>query len=97
MAKRNYTGIEHDGFRLTWADARQTASNIERVFVKRTSWFSIPKPMSIRLLEQEYHHMCPDMEPMFPGVVSKILQPEILRKLGFPVSENGLVHWSDEA
>ncbi len=35
------------------------------------------------------------MEVLFPGVVDKMLQPEILRQLGFPVGEDGYVHWKD--
>jgi len=95
MAKRNYINIQHDNFKLTFADAKQTVKNIERIFTAKASWFSIPKPLSIRLLEQEYRHLCPDMEAMYPGVVANMMQPEILRQLGFPVSADGLVHWSE--
>lgn len=95
MAKRNYFDIQHGDFQLAFADAKQTAENIDRIFMARTSWFSIPKPISIALLEQEYHQLCPGMEVVFPGVVAKIMQPEILRQLGFPVSADGLVHWSE--
>ena len=77
MAKRNYFNVKNGDFHLTFADAKQTAKNIERIFVARASWFSLPKPISIDVLEQEYH------------------QPEILRQLGFPVSADGLVHWSE--
>ena len=95
MAKRNYFNVKNGDFHLTFADAKQTAKNIERIFVARASWFSLPKPISIDVLEQEYHRLCPDMEAMFPGVVAKMMQPEILRQLGFPVSADGLVHWSE--
>lgn len=95
MAKRNHFNIQHNDFQLGYADARQTTKNIERIFVAKASWFSIPKPMPITTLEREYRRSCPDMEIMFPGVVAKIMQAEILRQLGFPVSGDGLVHWSE--
>lgn len=95
MAKRNYFNVQHGDFKLTFADAKQTVKNIERIFVAKASWFSLPKPMSIDLLEKEYRLLCPDMETLFPGVVAKMMQPEILRQLGFPVSADGLVHWSE--
>ena len=95
MAKRNFFDVQHGDFKLTFADAKQTTKNIEQIFVSRASWFSRPKPMPIALLEQEYHRLCPDMEIMYPGVVAKIMQPEILRQLGFPVSADGLIHWSE--
>ncbi|AMO24692.1 hypothetical protein GCM10027034_09730 [Ramlibacter solisilvae] len=95
MAKRNYFNVQHGDFQLTFADAKQTAKNLESIFVARARWFSLPKPISIDLLEQEYRRLCPDMEVMFPGVVAKMMQPEILRKLGFPVGADGLVHWSE--
>ena len=95
MAKRNYFNIQHGDFQLTFADAKQTAKNIERIFVAGASWFSIPKPISIVHLEQEYRRLCPSMEVTFPGVIAKMMQPEILRQLGFPVSVDGLVHWSE--
>jgi hypothetical protein len=94
MPTRNYANVQDGDFRLTFADAKQTAANIERIFVARAGWFSKPKPMPIALLEQEYRHLCPDMEAMFPGVVAKMMRPGILQKLGFPVSSDGLVHWS---
>jgi hypothetical protein len=53
MAKRNYFNVQHGDFQLTFADAKQTAKNIEQIFVARASWFSLPKPISIVLLEQE--------------------------------------------
>ena len=80
---------------MSYADAKQTVKNIERIFVARASWFSLPKPISITLLEQEYRRLCPDLEASFPGVVERMMQPEILRQLGFPVSTDGLVHWSE--
>lgn len=95
MAKRNYINIQNENFKLTFADAKQTVKNIERIFTAKASWFSIPKPMQIHLLEQEYRQLCPDMEAMYPGVVASMMQPEILRQLGFPVSADGLVHWSE--
>jgi len=95
MAKRNYLNIEDGDFRLTFADAKQTVKNIESIFVARASWFSIPKPMPIALLKQEYLHLCPDMEVMFPGVAEKMMRPAILRQLGFPVNADGMVHWSE--
>jgi hypothetical protein len=95
MAKRNYLNIHDGGFHLTFADAKQTAKNIDSIFVARASWFSTPKPIPIALLEQEYRHLCPDMEAMFPGVVAKIMQPAVLRQLGFPVSTDSMVHWSE--
>ena len=45
MAKRNYFNVQHGDFQLTFADAKQTAKNIERIFVARASWFSLPKPI----------------------------------------------------
>jgi|JTFP01.1.fsa_nt_gb hypothetical protein len=95
MATRNYLNVQHDDFHLSYADAKQTVKNIERIFVARASWFSLPKPISITLLEQEYRRLCPDLEASFPGVVERMMQPEILRQLGFPVSTDGLVHWSE--
>jgi hypothetical protein len=95
MAKRNFLNIEAGSFHLTFADAKQTTKNIESIFVARASWFSTPKPIPIALLEQEYRHLCPDMEAMFPGVVAKIMRPTILQQLGFPVSKEGMVHWSE--
>lgn len=95
MAKRNYLNIEDDEFQLTFADAKQTVKNIERVFLARASWFSTPKPIPIAILESEYHHLCPDMDTLFPGVVGKMLKPAVLRQLGFPVTADGMVHWSE--
>lgn len=95
MAKRNYFNVQYGDFQLTFADAKQTAKNIEHIFVARARWFSLPKPMPIGLLEQEYYQLCPEMEAVYPGVVAKMMQPEILRQLGFPVSADGLVHWSE--
>lgn len=95
MAKRNYLNIADGDFHLTFADAKQTVKNIESVFVAKASWFSTPKPIPIALLQQEYHRLCPDMEAMFPGVVAKVLKPRVLRQLGFPVSADGMVHWSE--
>lgn len=95
MAKRKYINIQHGDFRLTFADAKQTVKNIEQVFAAKTGWFSIPKPMPIVQLEADYRRLCPDMEKIFPGVVSRIMQPEILKQLGFPVGADGLVHWSE--
>ena len=95
MAKRNYSNIQYGDFQLTFADAKQTVKNIERIFVASARWFSLPKPIPIKQLEQEYLCSFPDMEVMFPGVVAKMMQPAILTQLGFPVSANGLVHWSE--
>ena len=80
---------------MTFADAKQAVKNIESIFVARASWFSIPKPIPIALLEQEYRYLCPNMEVMFPGVVAKVMQPAVLRQLGFPVSTDSMVHWSE--
>jgi hypothetical protein len=33
------------------------------------------------------------MEKKFPGVVDMMLQPAMVKKLGFSVDENGFVHW----
>lgn len=95
MAKRNYLNIQNGNFELTFADAKQTVKNIERIFTAKARWFSIPKPMQIKTLELEYRNLCPDMEIMFPGVVANIMHPDILRQLGFPVNADGSVHWSD--
>ena len=73
MAKRNYLNIQDGAFYLTFADAKQTAKNIESVFVGKASWFSIPKPLPIAQLEREYRDLCPDMEAMFPGIIMKII------------------------
>jgi hypothetical protein len=95
MPKRNYFNVQHGDFQLTFADAKQTAKNIEAIFAAKASWFSLPKPISIVVLQHQYRRLCPDMEAMFPGIVAKMMQPEILRQLGFPVSADGVVSWSE--
>jgi hypothetical protein len=86
--------ISANGFSLKARDAHDAAKNINYIFIKRSSWFSAPKPMHISELCAEYKQLVPDMEIHFPGVVDKILHPDIVTKLGYPVDANGMVHWS---
>lgn len=82
-----------NGFSLTPADASQTAKNINTIFVMRAKWFRFPEPIHIEALTKAYKELCPDMEKKFPGVVDMMLQPAMVKKLGFSVDENGFVHW----
>lgn len=90
---KDYLGhtIGIDGFTLTARDAFDTATNIRGIFVQRTGWFQKPKPILIQELKEAYKTLCPDMEVMFPGVVDKMMRPEIVRQLGFIVDGNGNV------
>ena len=85
--------ISANGFSLKARDAHQAAKNINYIFIKRSSWFSSPKPIHIHELMEEYKRLVPDMEIHFPGVVDKIFHPGIITKLGYPVDANGMVHW----
>ena len=93
IAFKNYVGrtISVDGFTLTARDAFDTATNIRAIFVQRTGWFQLPKPMAIEELTAAYKIECPDMDVMFPGVIDKIMHPEMVRQLGFLVDDRGNV------
>lgn len=86
--------ISANGFTLHARDAHQAAKNINYIFLKHSSWFSTPKPMHIHELREEYKRLVPDMDIHFPGVIDKIFHPDIIRKLGYPVDSNSMVHWS---
>ncbi len=85
--------ISSNDFRLRARDAYDTAENIQHLFKKRTGWFSSPKPIHIDELCREYKILCPGMETSFPGEIDKIFNPDIITQLGFPVDENGMVHY----
>lgn len=85
--------IEHNGFILKPRDAYDTAVNIEQIFLLNSSWFRRPKPMHYLVLREKYKKHVPMMEAMHPGVVDQMIQPPILRQLGFPVDEGGLVEY----
>ena len=85
--------ISADGFKLWARDAHDTARNINTIFKGRTKWFSKPEPIHIAELCHLYKELCPAMEIHMPGVVDKIFNPDIIRKLGYPVDDNGMVHW----
>lgn len=89
----NYLGraFSVDGFTMTARDAFDTAKNIRAIFVQRTGWFQIPKPMPVKELNLAYKALCPDMEVMYPGVIDKMLQPAMIRLLGFEVDGNDMV------
>ena len=93
IAFKNYLGrtIGVDGFTVTARDAFDTATNIGVNFVQRTEWSQKPKPIPIQDLKDAYIELCPDMEAMFPGVVDKMMHPEIARQLGFIVAGSGNV------
>lgn len=80
-------------FTLKARDAFETAKNIKTVFVQQTGWFQSPKPMAVAELATAYNALCPDMEIMHPGVVDKMLQPEMIRQLGFGVDGHGNVSY----
>lgn len=87
--------ITHNGFTLNTRDAVDTSKNISIIFLSKMGFFSMnPKPIHINQLKREYHNLCPDMEYHFPGVVDKILQPEILVKLGYRVDVGNMVHYN---
>jgi hypothetical protein len=85
--------IEADGFKLGARDALSTADNITLIFTQRTGWFKKPQPIHLAELNRAYKDLCPGMEERFPGVVEKIMHPDIITKLGFPVDENNMVHF----
>ena len=91
----DYVGREFSagGFTMKARDAFDTAKNIRTVFVQRTGWFQSPKPMAVAELVAAYKALCPDMEVMHPGVVDKMLQPEMIRQLGFVVDGCGNVSY----
>ena len=86
--------VSADGFSLLPRDAYDTAKNIDRIFVMRCGFFSLPKPMHILDLKAAYKQLVPQMEIHFPGVIDKIFHPVIITKLGFHVDPAGMVHWS---
>lgn len=85
--------IEHDGFILKAKDAYESARNIEDILVRTAGWFRAPKPLHYLELRKQYKALVPGMETHYPGVVDLIIQPEILKQLGFPVDGNGMVHY----
>jgi len=91
----DYFGREFSagGFTMKARDAFDTAKNIKAVFVQRAGWFKPPKPMAVAELAVAYKALCPDMEIMYPGVVDKMLQPEMIRQLGFEVDAHGNVSY----
>lgn len=86
--------VSAEGFTLSARDAYDTAKNINYIFLKSSSWFSSPKPVHILDLKEAYKKLVPDMELHFPGIIDKIFHPIIIRKLGYYVDPNGMVHWS---
>jgi len=82
-----------NGFTMSARDAFDTAKNIRMIFVQRTGWFQSPKPLSVRDLNIAYKALCPDMERMYPGVVDKMLHPEMIKQLGFDVDHNGMISY----
>lgn len=92
----DYYGREFSagGFTMKARDAFDTAKNIKAIFVQRTGWFQSPKPMAVPELALAYKALCPDMEIMHPGVVDKMLQPEMIRQLGFAVDGEGNVSYT---
>jgi hypothetical protein len=91
----NYFGrtFSAGGFTMKPRDAFDTAKNIKIVFVQRTGWFQSPKPMAVAELAAAYKALCPDMEIMHPGVVDQMLQPAMIRRLGFAVDEDSNVSY----
>jgi len=85
--------IESENFQLAARDAYDTGVNITHLFKKRTGWFSSPKPVHISELCKDYKQLCPEMETSFPGHIDKIFAPKILTLLGYPVDEDGMVHF----
>ena len=85
--------VRTNDFSFKARDAYDTAVNIQHLFKKRTGWFSSPKPIHIDELCQAYKELCHGMETSFPGEIDKIFNPDIITQLGFPVDENGMVHF----
>ena len=85
--------VQTNDFSLRARDAYDTAVNIQHLFKKRTGWFSSPKPIHIDELCQAYKELYPGMETSLPGEIDKIFNPDIITQLGFPVDENGMVHF----
>lgn len=80
--------VSYNGFSLGARDAYDTYCNIISIFNKKTGWFSTVKPIHIEDLKMEYKKFRPEMEIHYPGVVDKMIQVEIVKKLGFPVINN---------
>ena len=85
--------IEYNGFKLYARDAYDVYKNIDLIFKKRCGWFQLPKSIHIEELKIEYKKLCPQMEVTWPGVVDKIFQQEIIKKL-YTVDSNGMVYFS---
>lgn len=85
--------IMHEGFKLSPRDAFDSAKNIEAIFIKNARWFIGFKPLHYTEIRSQYKKLLPLMEINHPGVVDKIVQPEIIRQLGFIVHDNGMVEY----
>lgn len=85
--------IEHMEFQLKPRDAYDTARNIEDIFLKNAKWFRRPDPMHYLELRRQYKEYRPQMEQLHPGIIDLMTQPEIIRQLGFPVDDKGIVSY----
>lgn len=86
--------IEHNGFTLKPRDAYDSARNIQYLILKKSRWFKGPEPLHYLTLREDYKKYLPDMERYHPGVIDLIVQPEVLRQMGFPVDDKGMVRYS---